>query len=62
MKAVTNAGPLIALGKLGLVDLLNRLYDAVLVPTAVYQEVVTRGLELGQPDAYAVQMAVPAVN
>jgi predicted nucleic acid-binding protein len=58
MKAVTNAGPLIALGKLGLVGLLNRLYDPVLVPTAVYQEVVTRGLELGQPDAYAVQMAV----
>ncbi len=58
MKAITNAGPLIALGKLGLVHLLSQLYDPVLVPTQVYQEVVTRGLELGQPDAYAVQMAV----
>lgn len=58
MKAVTNAGPLIALGKLGLVQLLSQLYDSVLVPTVVYQEVVTRGLELGQPDAYAVQLAV----
>lgn len=58
MKAVTNAGPLIALGKLGLVHLLSQLYDPILVPTSVYQEVVTRGLELGQPDAYAVQMAV----
>lgn len=58
MKAVTNAGPLIALGKLGLVHLLSQLYDPILVPTPVYQEVVTRGLELGQPDAYAVQMAV----
>jgi len=58
MKAVTNAGPLIALGKFGLVHLLNRLYDPVLVPSTVYWEVVTRGLELGQPDAYTVQMAV----
>jgi predicted nucleic acid-binding protein len=58
MKAVTNAGPLIALGKLGLVPLLSQLFDTILVPASVYQEVVTRGLELGQPDAYAVQMAV----
>lgn len=58
MKVVTNAGPLIALGKLGLVHLLSQLYDPVLLPTQVYQEVVTHGLELGQPDAYMVQMAV----
>jgi predicted nucleic acid-binding protein len=58
MKAVSNAGPLIALGKMGQVSLVSRLYDTVLVPTAVYQEVVTRGLELGQPDAFAIQMAV----
>ena len=58
MKAVTHAGPPIALGKLGLVQLLSQMYDPILVPAPVYQEVVTRGLELGQPDAYAVQMAV----
>lgn len=29
MKAVTNAGPLIALGKLGLVQLLSQLYDPI---------------------------------
>ena len=58
MKAVTNAGPLIALGKLGLIQLLSQLFDPILVPTPVYQEVVTRGLELGQADAYTVQMAV----
>jgi predicted nucleic acid-binding protein len=58
MKAVANAGPLIVLGKLGLTHLLSRLYDSILVPAPVYQEVVTRGLELGQPDAYTVQMAV----
>ncbi len=58
MKAVANAGPLIALGKLGLVHLLKPLHDQVLVPSIVYEEVVTRGVELGQPDAYLVQMAV----
>jgi predicted nucleic acid-binding protein len=58
MKAVTNAGPLIALGKLGLVQLLSQLYEPILVPDPVHLEVVPRGLELGQPDAYAVQMAV----
>jgi predicted nucleic acid-binding protein len=58
MKAVANAGPLIVLSKLGLTHLLSRLYELLLVPDLVYQEVVTRGLELGQPDAYAVQMAV----
>ena len=31
MKAVTNAGPLIALGKLGLIQLLNQLFYRILV-------------------------------
>jgi predicted nucleic acid-binding protein len=51
VKAVANAGPLIALGKLGLVHLLSQIYDPMLLPNEVYREVVVRGLELGQPDA-----------
>ena len=58
MRVVVNSGPLIALAKLNLLDLLAQLYDSVLIPSAVYQEVVTRGLDLAQPDAYAVQLAV----
>ncbi|NTU62332.1 MAG: hypothetical protein HGB05_02760 [Chloroflexi bacterium] len=58
MKAVSNAGPLMALGKLGLMSLLHALYDSVLIPTAVYEEVVTVGLATNQPDAYAVQLAI----
>lgn len=58
MKVVVNSGPLIALAKLSLLHLLPRLYAPVLLPSAVYDEVVTRGLALVQPDAYAVQLAV----
>jgi hypothetical protein len=58
MKVVVNAGPLIALGKLGVVALLPRVYGSVLVPSPVHNEVVLRGMESGQPDAYEVQMSV----
>jgi len=47
MKVVSNAGPLMALGKLGLVHLLHQLYGPVMIPTAVYDEVVTRGPQHG---------------
>ncbi len=58
MKVVANAGPLIALSKLGILHLLPHLYESVLIPSAVYDEVVTHGLDLAQPDAYIVQLAV----
>jgi len=43
------------LGKLGLLHLLHQLYGPVSIPSAVHEEVVIRGLEMEQPDAYAVQ-------
>jgi hypothetical protein len=42
---VANSGPLMALGKLGLLELLPRLYGQVRLPTAVYTEVVVRGVK-----------------
>ena len=53
MIVVSNAGPLIALGKLGQLGLLLRLYDRILIPREVYREVVVNGLRLGVPDARA---------
>lgn len=47
-----------ALGKLGLVHLLHQLYGPVLIPSAIYEEVVTCGLELEQADAYALELAI----
>ncbi len=43
MIVVANSGPLMALGKLGLLELLPRLYGQVRLPAAVYTEVVVRG-------------------
>lgn len=58
MIVIANSGPLMALGKLGLLELLPRLYGQVQLPIAVHTEVVVRGCELGYPDAFLVQMAI----
>ena len=51
-----NASPLMALGKLNRLDLLANLYGEVQIPRAVYDEVVTRGLERGASDALTVRL------
>jgi len=58
VKVVSNAGPLIALGKLGQLGLLLRLYDTILIPRQVYHEVVVNGLRLGALDASAVAFLI----
>lgn len=58
MIVIINSGPLMALGKLGLLDLLSRLYGTVKFPIAVFNEVVVRGRERGYFDAFLVQMAI----
>lgn len=55
---VTNSGPLMALGKLGHLDLLGRLYEQVAMPAAVYDEVVVKGLTQGYLDSYQAQLAI----
>jgi predicted nucleic acid-binding protein len=58
VKVVSNASPLIALGKLGQLGVLLRLYDDLLIPREVYHEVVINGLRLGADDAPAVDFLV----
>ena len=55
MKVVSNASPLITLARLGHLDLLRKLYDAVYISTEVYNEVVIAGA--GMPGAAAVAKA-----
>lgn len=52
---VANAGPLIALAKIGRFDLLEELFGRVTIPQAVYDEVVLRGG--GQPGARETETA-----
>lgn len=51
MKVVSDAGPLMALAKVGQLDLLFRLSPKIWTPPAVYEELVPAGLRLGAPDA-----------
>jgi predicted nucleic acid-binding protein len=55
VKVVSNASPLITLARLGHLDLLHRLYEAVYISTEVYNEVVIAGA--GMPGAAAVSKA-----
>lgn len=58
MKAISNAGPLIALAKLGQLGLLLKLFDEIVIPRKVFNEVVTKGLLIGAADAESVDYLV----
>lgn len=58
MMVISNAGPLIALGKLGWLALLPQLYGPVWLPTAVYNEVVIQGERRSSLDAFLVAEAI----
>ena len=55
MSVVSNASPLINLARIGKLTLLRDLYGELIVPEAVWQEVVVEGA--GQPGADAVESA-----
>jgi len=58
LAASSDAGPLIWLGKCDILHLLKKLYSEILIPEAVYEEAVTRGLEKGYEDAQVTKKAV----
>jgi len=55
---ISNAGPLVYLSVLNHFSLLEKLFDTVFIPEAVYQEVALHGR--GQPDAGEGQAAIAA--
>lgn len=55
MSIVSNASPLINLARIGKLDLLHQLYGELIVPEAVWQEVVVEGS--GHPGADEVKTA-----
>jgi predicted nucleic acid-binding protein len=55
VRIVSNASPLINLARIGKLDFLRKLYGELLIPEAVWREVVTEGI--GQPGAEEVKGA-----
>ena len=56
LTVLSNAGPLMALGKLNRLDLLTELYEQVQIPRAIYTETVTQRLAYGANDALTIKM------
>lgn len=56
--AVSNSGPLIHLASVGLIDFLFKLYDKILIPESVYDEVVIKGKEEEYSDAIIIEQAI----
>jgi len=55
MIVVSNSGPLIALAKLNLLDLLENFFGKIVIPEEVWREVVEKGI--GKPGAEAIRKA-----
>ena len=55
MKVVSNSSPLINLAGIGKLTVLHDLYDQLIIPESVWQEVVVDGF--GQPGSHKVQSA-----
>lgn len=56
--AVSNSGPLIHLTLAGLLDLVFELYDLILIPPSVYNEIIVKGKEQGHSDAFVLERAI----
>jgi len=55
---VSNATPLIYLAKTGRLYLVKKLFGGVFIPEEVRNEVVEKGKQLGERDAYIVEKAI----
>jgi predicted nucleic acid-binding protein len=58
LAASSDAGPLIWLGKCNTLHLLKKTYSEVVIPEAVYEEAITRGLEKGHEDAQITRKTI----
>ena len=56
MIVVSNTSPIVNLAAIGRLDLLEQLYGTVIIPQAVYREIVVLGA--GQPGAMEVSTLV----
>lgn len=57
-RVISNATPLIYLAKADRLWLVSSLFQEILIPEAVYAEVVTKGKRLGQTDAFLIERSI----
>lgn len=57
-RLISNATPLIYLAKADQLKILQNVIHLVLIPQSVYREVVVKGKNLGEKDAYRVDRAI----
>jgi predicted nucleic acid-binding protein len=57
-RIVSNATPLIYLAKIGKLDFLRNVFDEVIIPEEVRDEVVNRGKQLKHGDAFVIEKAI----
>jgi len=55
---ISNSTPLIFLAKANRLELLSKVVNRVMIPRAVYREVVVEGKRLAEKDAYRVENAI----
>ena len=58
MAASSDAGPLIWLAKRNILHLLRKLHSEILIPEAIHDEAISRGLEKGFEDAKIIEKAL----
>ncbi len=54
MTIVSNAEPLIHLAKIGRLNLLKDIFNEIVIPKTVKEEVIDKGKEKGKPDAFLI--------
>ena len=60
--AVSNSGPLIHLTLAGLLDFVFELFDLIIIPPRVYDEIIVKGKEENHSDAYILERAINNKN
>src|SRR3989338_6933170 len=58
MKAISDATALIHLSRIGKIHYLKKLFESVIIPVEVYEEVVIKGKALGKKDTVLIENLV----
>ncbi|MDO8459730.1 MAG: DUF3368 domain-containing protein [Nanoarchaeota archaeon] len=58
MKAVSDSTPLIHLSKIGCLNFLKELFEEIIIPKAIYEEVIIKGKTLGKNEIILIEKLI----